>query len=256
MPPRSTTPGGWRSRQTVRPRRCAAACCDAWRPGHAPTTPRASRGRRRRPAGHRPAIPPPAPVPLARCGRSPGRTRRPGRSRGRPVRCGSCRATRRDHIHRRHRRLPVSAGGWTFSVAAPRWPRPPTGEGRRGRHPPRSAPKVCRQSPCEASHCGSRFHMMIDMIAIYFLSLQAHRRWPGGASGGHTLRTTADGRTLVTAHFGYTSRRRAGGPLRSADSQLRNAALTWAYEVLIRRPMPGRAVPGVLLQEPWTAAPC
>ena len=51
-------------------------------------------------------------------------------------------------------------------------------------------------------------------------------------------------------------RRRAGGPLRSADSQLRNAALTWAYDFLIRRPVPGRAVPDVALQQLWTAAQC
>ena len=44
--------------------------------------------------------------------------------------------------------------------------------------------------------------------------------------------------------------------LRSADSQLRNAALTWAYDLLIRRPMPGRAVPDVVLQQLWTAAQC
>ena len=44
--------------------------------------------------------------------------------------------------------------------------------------------------------------------------------------------------------------------LRLADSQLRTAALTWAYDFLIRRPTPGRVVRGVVLQQLRTAAQC
>ena len=64
-----------------------AACC----PGCAPTTPHASTARRRRPAGHRSAIPRLAPAPPAQCRCRPGRTRRPRHRRGRSVRCGRCR---------------------------------------------------------------------------------------------------------------------------------------------------------------------
>ena len=69
---------------------------------------RAVVGRR---AGRRPAIPPPAPAPPAQCRCRPGRTRRPGRCRGRPVRCGSSRRCPPSPRTPSPSPSPVSAGG-------------------------------------------------------------------------------------------------------------------------------------------------
>jgi uncharacterized membrane protein len=82
--------------------------------------------------------------------------------------------------------------------------------------------------------------------------------WGGWGWGGWILMTLAMVVfwALVITAIVLAIRYLTGGPLRSADSQRRNAALTRAYDFLIRRPMPGRAVPDAVSQEPWTAAPC
>ena len=95
---------------------------------------------------------------------------------------------------------PVHHSWWQH----PRWPRPPN---RRGRRDP--APQVCASRPCEACHCGSCFRI-IDLIAVCFLLLKAHRRWQRGQRRSHTPNDSRR-ETLVSAHFGHTSRRRAGG---------------------------------------------
>ncbi len=118
---RSTTPGGWRSRRTVRPRRCAATGRDAWRPGRAPTTPRASTGHRGRRAGPRSATPRPEQAQAGRCRCSPARTRSL-RCQIDPLNAVTVAAARRDHYTVVIAASRVRCAGLQFASA--RWSRP------------------------------------------------------------------------------------------------------------------------------------
>ena len=78
-------------------------------------------------------------------------------------------AARRHHVYRRHRRLPVSAGGLQSAIS--RWPRPTNRAGhRREATRRRSTAKLAFGHHCEAYHCRNYF-LIMDILAINFQPL-------------------------------------------------------------------------------------
>ena len=153
---------GVRSRRTVRRRGCVAAHHGACWPGRAPTTPPASTGRRRLPAGHRFAIPR-----RERVGRR-STVVVPGKLVGRvrvevdPLDAVGVAAAHRDHVHRRHRRLPYPL------AAGPQVSHPARDRCRTNRwSPPATGVAQPWSPPCRAESQGNNFRQ-IDIISVSF----------------------------------------------------------------------------------------
>ena len=84
-----------------------------------------------------------------------------------------------------------------------------------GGDPERHAPlgKASHLDPLLTSRCAiqyGNYFRIIDIIAVCFLLLKAHRHWQRGQRRSHTPNDSRR-ETLVSAHFGHTSRRRPGG---------------------------------------------
>ncbi len=171
---RSTILGGCRSHRAVVvagvPQQSATLAG-----GDAPTIPPASRGRRG-PGGARSAIPRPGPVRRAQCRCSPGRTRRLVAVKVDPfdavvvaLPAVTCTVV-----------IAASRVRWRLdlSVPAPDGPvRQTVGDIVGGNRRRSARPGLPSINHYEIYHCGNR-STTVDIIAVQFLSLQAHERHP------------------------------------------------------------------------------